>query len=96
MLRSPGSSEFPTSKSYNSNNHRKFVALLLLKHTVEPQCATTSHKRTTIQKTKNFTSQSTGSPSSKNEHRRASALLRNIQYKDLYGKKNYRFCNLRK
>ena len=58
MLRSPGSSEFPTSKSYNSNNHRQFVALLLLKHTVEPQCATTSHKRTPIQKTKNFTSQS--------------------------------------
>ena len=52
MLRSPGSSEFPTSKSYNSNNQRKFVALLLLKHTVEPLSATTSHKRTPIQKTK--------------------------------------------
>ena len=58
MLRSPDSSEFPTSKSYNSNDHRKFVALLLLKHTVEPQCATTSHKRTPTQKTKNFPSQS--------------------------------------
>ena len=58
MLRSSGSSEFPTSKSYKSNNHRKFVALLLLKQTVEPLCATTSHKRTPIHKTKNFTSQS--------------------------------------
>ena len=36
-----------------------------------------------------------GSPSSKYEHRRTSALLRNIRkYKDLYGKKTYRFCNL--
>ena len=39
----------------------------------------------------------TGSPSSKYEHRRASALLRNIlKYKDLYGKKTYRFSNRRK
>ena len=39
----------------------------------------------------------TGSPRSKYEHRRASALLRNIlKYKDLYGKKTYRFSNQRK
>ena len=40
---------------------------------------------------------STGSPSSKYEHRRASALLRNIQNIMIcIGKKTYRFCNLRK
>ena len=39
----------------------------------------------------------TGSPSSKYEHRQASALLRNIQnIKICMGKKTYRFCNLRK
>ena len=39
----------------------------------------------------------TGSPSSKYEHRRASALLRNIQnIRISMGKKTYRFCNLRK
>ena len=39
----------------------------------------------------------TGSPSSKYEHRRASALLRNIQnIRICMGKKTYRFCNLRK
>ena len=37
----------------------------------------------------------TGSASSKYEHRRASALLRNIQNIG-YGKKPYHFCNLRK
>ena len=37
---------------------------------------------------------STSSPSSKYEHRRASALLRNIQnIWKLYGKKTYSFCN---
>ena len=42
-------------------------------------------------------SSTTGSPSSKYEHRRASALLRNIQNIGIcMGKKNYRFCNLRK
>ena len=42
-------------------------------------------------------SNNTGSPSSKNEHRRASALLRNIQnIRICMGKKTYRFCNLRK
>ena len=40
---------------------------------------------------------STGSRSSKYEHRRASALLRNIQNIRIgMGKKTYRFCNLRK
>ena len=40
---------------------------------------------------------STGSPSSKYEHRRASALLRNIQnIRICMEKKNYRFSNLRK
>ena len=39
----------------------------------------------------------TGSPSSKNEHRRASALFLNIQNISIcMGKKNYRFCNLQK
>ena len=39
----------------------------------------------------------TGSPSSKYEHRRASALLRNIQnIRICMGKKTYRFCALRK
>ena len=39
----------------------------------------------------------TGNPSSKYDHRRASALLRNIQnIKISTGKKTYRFCNLRK
>ena len=37
--------------------------------------------------------ETTGSPSSKYEHRRASALLRNIQNT---WEKTYRFCNLRK
>ena len=37
----------------------------------------------------------TGSPSSKYEHRRASALLRKIQnIRICMGKKTYRFCNL--
>ena len=40
---------------------------------------------------------STGSPSSKYEHRRTSALLRNIRnIKICIGKKTYRFRNIRK
>ena len=39
----------------------------------------------------------TGNPSSKYEHRRASALMRNIQnIRICMGKKTYLFCNLRK
>ena len=39
----------------------------------------------------------TGSPSSKYEHRRTSALLRNVRnIRICMGKKTYRFCNLRK
>ena len=38
----------------------------------------------------------TGSPSSKYEHRRALALLHSILYKELYGEKTYRFCSLRR
>ena len=39
----------------------------------------------------------TGSPSSKYEHRRTSALLRNVRnIRFCMGKKTYRFCNLRK
>ena len=40
---------------------------------------------------------STGSPSSKYEHRRTLALLRNIRnIRICFGKKTYRFCNLQK
>ena len=43
-----------------------------------------------------LTRNATGSPSSKYEHQRASALLRNIQnIRICMGKKTYRFCNLR-